>query len=162
MSNQERLLVVGLFYLGFAFYFGAEYFYHRERELGSFADGTPVIGGRLKDGTFYRSVIASGNARKLLTRQLTRSWKTHNKENRQDLVALLLHGSAFSSRTWESIGTLEFLKSNMSLSSIAVDLPSYKDSKSVPVPKNKLAYLINMIFELEVFDDKRPGFLVQL
>jgi pimeloyl-ACP methyl ester carboxylesterase len=86
----------------------------------------------------------------------------HNKENRQDLVALLLHGSAFSSRTWESIGTLEFLKSNMSLSSIAVDLPSYKDSKSVPVPKNKLAYLINMIFELEVFDDKRPGFLVQL
>lgn len=142
MSNQERLLVVGLFYLGFAFYFGAEYFYHRERELGSFADGTPVIGGRLKDGTFYRSVIAS--------------------ENRQDLVALLLHGSAFSSRTWESIGTLEFLKSNMSLSSIAVDLPSYKDSKSVPVPKNKLAYLINMIFELEVFDDKRPGFLVQL
>lgn len=162
MSNQERLLVVGLFYLGFAFYFGAEYFYHRERELGSFADGTPVIGGRLKDGTFYRSVIASGNARKTLTWQLTRSWKTHNKENRQDLVALLLHGSAFSSRTWESIGTLEFLKSNMSLSSIAVDLPSYKDSKSVPVPKNKLAYLINMIFELEVFDDKRPGFLVQL
>jgi pimeloyl-ACP methyl ester carboxylesterase len=162
MSNQERLLVVGLFYLGFAFYFGAEYFYHRERELGSFADGTPVIGGRLKDGTFYRSVIASGNVRKTLTRQLTRSWKTHNKENRQDLVALLLHGSAFSSRTWESIGTLEFLKSNMSLSSIAVDLPSYKDSKSVPVPKNKLAYLINMIFELEVFDDKRPGFLVQL
>ena len=162
MSNQERLLVVGLFYLGFAFYFGAEYFYHRERELGCFADGTPVIGGRLKDGTFYRSVIASGNVRKTLTRQLIRSWKTHNKENRQDLVALLLHGSAFSSRTWESIGTLEFLKSNMSLSSIAVDLPSYKDSKSVPVPKNKLAYLINMIFELEVFDDKRPGFLVQL
>ena len=87
---------------------------------------------------------------------------SQNKENRQDLVALLLHGSAFSSRTWESIGTLEFLKSNMSLSAIAVDLPSYKDSKSVPVPKNKLAYLINMIFELEVFDDKSPGFLLSL
>ena len=70
MSNQERLLVVGLFYLGVALYFGADYFYHRERELGSFADGTPVIGGRLKDGTFYRSVIASGNACKTLTRQL--------------------------------------------------------------------------------------------
>jgi len=74
MSNQERLLVVGLFYLGVAFYFGAEYVYHRERELGSFADGTPVIGGRLKDGTFYRSVIASGNAYKILTREIPLSF----------------------------------------------------------------------------------------
>lgn len=62
MSNQERLAAVGLFYLGVALYFGAEYFYHRERELGSLTDGTPVTGGRLKDGTFYRSVVASGNA----------------------------------------------------------------------------------------------------
>lgn len=52
------------------------------------------------------------------------------------------------------------MKNDMNLSSIAVDLPSYKDSKSVPVPKNKLAYLINLIFELKVFDDKRSGSLV--
>ena len=71
MSNQERLLVVCLFYLGVALYFGAEYVYRRERELGSLADGTPVTGGRLKDGTFYRSVVASGNACNTLTRKLS-------------------------------------------------------------------------------------------
>ena len=53
---------------------------------------------------------------------------------------LLLHGAAFSSETWESVGTLDMLN-ELGVSTVTIDLPSYHNSAKVTIPKNKIEYL---------------------
>ena len=48
-------------------------------------------------------------------------------------VCLMLHGQAFTSRTWEELGTLELL-AERGARPIAVDLPGYGDSPASELP----------------------------
>jgi pimeloyl-ACP methyl ester carboxylesterase len=70
-------------------------------------------------------------------------------ENKSDFGVLLLHGAAFSSKTWETIGTLQKL-SEWGFSTISIDLPSYKHSKKVVIPKQKADYLHHIRNHFEI------------
>lgn len=50
-------------------------------------------------------------------------------------TVLFLHGQAFSSQTWEDLGTLKFLRSK-NYRVVALDLPGYVKSKDAKVPRN--------------------------
>lgn len=64
---------------------------------------------------------------------------------------LFLHGKKFSSKTWEDIGTLEFLtKKNYEV--LAVDLPGFGNSSSLEAPKSssdKAGFFENLIQKLD-------------
>ena len=53
----------------------------------------------------------------------------------------LLHGSAFTSMTWEQIQTLEQLKEN-GYRAIAVDLPGFGESPNILIPPQQLALFL--------------------
>ena len=58
------------------------------------------------------------------------------KNDQSDISVLLLHGAAFSSKIWETLGTFDKL-TQWGIPSVAIDMPSYKESKSVQIPRNK-------------------------
>ena len=67
---------------------------------------------------------------------------------------LLLHGAAFSSETWESVGTLEMLN-ELGVSTVTIDLPSYHNSAKVTIPKNKIEYLSFIREQFEILNFKK-------
>lgn len=75
-------------------------------------------------------------------------------EVRSDIAVLLLHGAAFSSKIWETLGTFEKL-SIWGIPSVAIDMPSYKRSKSVAIPKNKSGYLSYIKNQFEVLKNRK-------
>ena len=76
------------------------------------------------------------------------------KKQQTNNAVLLLHGAAFSSKIWETLGTFERL-AVMGVSSVAIDLPSYKESKSVKIPKNKAGYLNFIRSQFEVLQNHK-------
>ena len=67
---------------------------------------------------------------------------------------LLLHGAAFSSETWESVGTLDMLN-ELGVSTVTIDLPSYHNSAKVTIPKNKIEYLSFIREQFEILNSKK-------
>ena len=67
---------------------------------------------------------------------------------------LLLHGAAFSSETWESVGTLDMLN-DLGVSTVTIDLPSYHNSAKVPIPKNKIEHLTFIREQFEILKSRR-------
>lgn len=62
---------------------------------------------------------------------------------------LLLHGQAFSSQTWDDLGTLKFLRSK-NYEVVAIDLPGYvksKDFGNIPRTSDERATFLNKIIE---------------
>ena len=65
------------------------------------------------------------------------------------LPVLFLHGQAFSSQTWDDLGTLKFLRSK-NYNVVAIDLPGYVKSKefaTVPRTSEERAAFLNKVIE---------------
>ena len=70
-------------------------------------------------------------------------------ENGGRFTVLLLHGQAFSSQTWDDLGTLKFLRAK-NYDVVALDLPGYVKSKDYPnIPKTseERAKFLNEVIE---------------
>ena len=62
---------------------------------------------------------------------------------------LFLHGQAFSSQTWDDLGTLKFLRSK-NYDAVAIDLPGYVKSKeftNIPKTSEERAKFLNKVME---------------
>ena len=68
------------------------------------------------------------------------------------MPVLLLHGAAFSSKTWEELGTLSEL-GNAGFHAIAIDLPNFGKSEPLKVKQDPAVFLEKLI---ETLDIERP------
>ena len=93
--------------------------------------------GGQDEGIFYRHAFPSSSVR---------------------FTVLLLHGQAFSSQTWEDLGTLKYLSSK-NYKVVAVDLPGYGKSKKIETPKTleeRTQFVQDLMNKLQI---KRPVFV---
>lgn len=70
-------------------------------------------------------------------------------ENGGRFTVLLLHGQAFSSQTWDDLGTLKFLRAK-NYDVVALDLPGYvksKDYANIPKTSEERARFLNEVIE---------------
>lgn len=72
----------------------------------------------------------------------------------KSMDVFLLHGSAFTSMTWEQIQTLEQLKEN-GYRAIAVDLPGFGETPNILIPPQQLALFLEGLFTS--FGSKKVG-----
>ncbi|XP_031568067.1 protein ABHD14A-like [Actinia tenebrosa] len=114
VSINWRSIVVGLLvFLGVLYYFSAYHWkLHKHSSKTIIKTQYLNINGAEK-GIFYR----------------------HGLPEKPLLKVLFLHGKRFSSKTWEDIGTLEFL-SKKSYEVLAVDLPAFGNSSTLEAPKS--------------------------
>nr|CAB3219652.1 alpha/beta hydrolase domain-containing protein 14B-like [Phallusia mammillata] len=97
-----------------------------------------------KDNQIDEDVIpVDGNKIKILI--------SHGKSNDKVVVTkipvLLLHGAAFNSKTWQDLGTIQFL-AKQGYNVIAVDLPGYGKSVKGKTEVNNADFLDHLITEL--------------
>lgn len=76
-------------------------------------------------------------------------FRKETPENGGRFTVLLLHGQAFSSQTWDDLGTLKFLQAK-NYNVVALDLPGYvksKDYANIPKTSEERAKFLNEIIE---------------
>jgi len=96
--------------------------------------------GTLNDGTFYRLV------------------ETGSKPEIAKYGILLLHGAAFSSKTWEELGTIDALGESGEVHTVlAIDIPGFGNSKQLTKPDNPIEYLNSV---LDQFPRLGSGFIL--
>ena len=90
MVNQSvRNIVIGiLLSLGIPIFILRKY--HRRSAPKILPDGSELFTGHLQDGTFYRELVVKN-------------------EVNSDFGVLLLHGAAFSSLNWETLGKEQYI-----------------------------------------------------
>ena len=90
VNQSVRNIVIGiLLSLGIPFFILRKY--HRRSAPKILPDGSELFTGHLQDGTFYRELVVKN-------------------EMNSDFGVLLLHGAAFSSLNWETLGKEQYIQ----------------------------------------------------
>ena len=88
----------------------------------------------------FIDVDSSGNKFKIFTRKYPANSET---------TVLLLHGMAFTSKTWEEVHTYEALQ-NAGINSIGVDLPGFGQSEGPKLNQNCDVFISDLIKSLQI------------
>jgi len=143
--HQHKVLCLGMALFGFII-FSTLIFKSESTSLTHFEDNElsyPEISKEELDSApklDFIEVSSSGKKFKIFTRKYPANSK---------ITVLLLHGMAFTSKTWEEVHTYEALQ-NADINSIGVDLPGFGQSEGPKMKENCDVFISDLIKSLQI------------